>query len=136
MIVSRAIVQLMAMGQFIDASLYFNEGLEVLKRMPDTPRRKCVEIGGTCLSVFLYFTNVAIVRLSARYRRIRRHRAQGVCRRYPKEKNEYQEGQKYSINETNGLPLTKYWSNLLVQRLVTLVYPTTKRALSIKTNHG
>lgn len=46
-IVSRAIAQLMAMGQFIDASLYFNDGLEVLKRMPDTASRKCVEIGAT-----------------------------------------------------------------------------------------
>ncbi|CAB1106927.1 unnamed protein product [Ectocarpus sp. CCAP 1310/34] len=37
--------ELMGMGQFIDASLYFNDGLEVLKRMADTPRRKCLEIG-------------------------------------------------------------------------------------------
>ena len=35
----------MAMGQFIDASLYFNECLEVLTRMHKTPRRKCLEIG-------------------------------------------------------------------------------------------
>lgn len=35
----------MAMGQFIDASLLFNEGLVVLMHMPDTPRRKCLEIG-------------------------------------------------------------------------------------------
>lgn len=35
----------MAMGQFIDASLYLNEGLQVLARMPDTPRRQCLEIG-------------------------------------------------------------------------------------------
>lgn len=33
------------MGQFIDASLYFNESLEVLTRMPDTPSRKGLEIG-------------------------------------------------------------------------------------------
>ncbi|CAM9985809.1 unnamed protein product, partial [Ectocarpus sp. 12 AP-2014] len=43
-LVSKAIGELMGMGQFIDASLYFNDGLEVLKRMADTPRRKCLEI--------------------------------------------------------------------------------------------
>lgn len=44
-LVSKAIGELMGMGQFIDASLYFNDGLELLKRMADTPRRKCLEIG-------------------------------------------------------------------------------------------
>ncbi|CBN78725.1 conserved unknown protein [Ectocarpus siliculosus] len=43
-LVSKAIGELMGMGQFIDASVYFNDGLEVLKRMADTPRRKCLEI--------------------------------------------------------------------------------------------
>ncbi|CAM9529733.1 unnamed protein product, partial [Scytosiphon promiscuus] len=43
-IVFKAIGDLMGMGQFIDASFYFKEGLEVIKRMPDTPRKKCLEI--------------------------------------------------------------------------------------------
>lgn len=47
MTVSQAIGELMSMGQFIDASLFFKEGLEVLERMPDTPGRKILEIGGT-----------------------------------------------------------------------------------------
>lgn len=45
MTVSSAIGHLVSMGQFIDASLFFNEGLEVLERMPDTPKRKRQEIG-------------------------------------------------------------------------------------------
>lgn len=50
MTVSQAIGELMSMGQFIDASLFFKEGLEVLERMPDTPGRKCLEIGGIFLT--------------------------------------------------------------------------------------
>lgn len=33
------------MGQFIDASLFFKEGLEILERIPETPRRCNLEIG-------------------------------------------------------------------------------------------
>lgn len=47
MTVSQAIGELMGMGQFIDASLFFKEGLEVLERMPNTPGRRCLEIGLT-----------------------------------------------------------------------------------------
>lgn len=44
-VVSQAIGDLLVMGQFIDASLYFKAGLGVLDRMLEPARRKDLEIG-------------------------------------------------------------------------------------------
>ncbi|CAM9416216.1 unnamed protein product, partial [Sphacelaria rigidula] len=42
--VSQAIRELLTMGQFIDASIFFKDGLEVLEQIPENSRRNILEI--------------------------------------------------------------------------------------------